>query len=1023
MSQSATVTSLPTHRVASRVRVVTAASLFDGHDAAINIMRRILQARGAEVIHLGHDRAVEEIAVAAVQEDAHAVAISSYQGGHMEFFSYLVERLAELGASHIRVYGGGGGTITPEEAEALHGRGVARIFGPADGRKLGLEGMIGAMLDECRAAPPRAAPPLDALAPDAPAAVARWITRLEESGEGDADAEAWRSSLASHRERIAAPVVGFTGTGGAGKSSVVDELVLRLRRERPEASIALLLVDPTRRRTGGALLGDRIRMNAIHGAGVFVRSLATRRAHLALSRTVGDAVGVLQAADFDLVIVETAGIGQSDSEVVDLVDTSVYVMTPEYGAPSQLEKIDMLDLADFVVLNKADRQGALDALRDVRKQWRRNRGAFHAPDDEVPVFATVARAWNDPGVDRLFAALAPRLGVGETASAPSEEAVRGALIPPSRGRYLAEIAETVRGWHAETERLAEHAADAAALERVAGKFDSEAAVAPLRAARDAALAALGPGLASELSAWPEVRGRYAAEQQSYAVRDRSIDVTNHTPTLSNTRLPKVALPRARDWGELTRYLRSENLPGTFPFTAGVFPFKRENEDPTRMFAGEGTPERTNRRFHLISHGLPAARLSTAFDSVTLYGRDPHERPDVYGKVGNSGVSICTVDDAKKLYSGFDLAAPTTSVSMTINGPAPTVLAFFLNAAIDQGVEKHLRETGRLEQVREELALLDLPVYAGALPDDHDGLGLALLGVSGDAVVDAETYARIRADVLRNVRGTVQADILKEDQAQNTCIFSTDFSLAVMGDVQAWFTEHEVRESDHPARLHAREWLHLLRVLRGARHERRRLRSELLLLLQQRSRRRVQRDRAGGPPHLGDCDARALWRRRSKSEAEISRPDLGSLLARPGDGVQRHPHHAPGPDRDPGPVQQPAHECLRRGSDDAHRRERAPRAGDPAHHQPRARVGEERESAPGRLRDRGADRSRGRSGARRVRAPLSAGRGARCDGDALPAQQDPGGEPALRVAERLGSVADRRGEHLRESASRSRAGSS
>jgi methylmalonyl-CoA mutase len=792
MSQSATVTSLPTHRVASRVRVVTAASLFDGHDAAINIMRRILQAQGAEVIHLGHDRAVEEIAVAAVQEDAHAVAISSYQGGHMEFFSYLVERLAELGASHIRVYGGGGGTITPEEAEALHGRGVARIFGPADGRKLGLEGMIGAMLDECRAAPPRAAPPLDALAPDAPAAVARWITRLEESGEGDADAEAWRSSLASHRERIAAPVVGFTGTGGAGKSSVVDELVLRLRRERPEASIALLLVDPTRRRTGGALLGDRIRMNAIHGAGVFVRSLATRRAHLALSRTVGDAVGVLQAADFDLVIVETAGIGQSDSEVVDLVDTSVYVMTPEYGAPSQLEKIDMLDLADFVVLNKADRQGALDALRDVRKQWRRNRGAFHAPDDEVPVFATVARAWNDPGVDRLFAALAPRLGVGETASAPSEEAVRGALIPPSRGRYLAEIAETVRGWHAETERLAEHAADAAALERVAGKFDSEAAVAPLRAARDAALAALGPGLASELSAWPEVRGRYAAEQQSYAVRDRSIDVTNHTPTLSNTRLPKVALPRARDWGELTRYLRSENLPGTFPFTAGVFPFKRENEDPTRMFAGEGTPERTNRRFHLISHGLPAARLSTAFDSVTLYGRDPHERPDVYGKVGNSGVSICTVDDAKKLYSGFDLAAPTTSVSMTINGPAPTVLAFFLNAAIDQGVEKHLRETGRLEQVREELALLDLPVYAGALPDDHDGLGLALLGVSGDAVVDAETYARIRADVLRNVRGTVQADILKEDQAQNTCIFSTDFSLAVMGDVQAWFTEHEVQ---------------------------------------------------------------------------------------------------------------------------------------------------------------------------------------------------------------------------------------
>jgi methylmalonyl-CoA mutase len=793
MSPAAPVVELHPLREADRVRVVTAASLFDGHDAAINIMRRLLQAQGAEVIHLGHDRSVEEIATAAVQEDARAVAVSSYQGGHMEFFSYLVERLAELGGSQIRVYGGGGGTITPEEARELEAHGVAKIFGPAEGRSLGLEGMIRSMLDECRSAPARALPPFTALSASAPDAVAQWITQLESADPDDAAATSWRAALAARRTRPAAPVVGFTGTGGAGKSSVVDELVLRLRRERPDASVALLLVDPTRRRTGGALLGDRIRMNAIHGPNIFVRSLATRRAHLALSRTVGDALCVLQGADYDVVIVETAGIGQSDSEIVDLVDTSVYVMTPEYGAPSQLEKIDMLDLADFVVLNKSDRQGALDALRDVRRQWRRNRAQLVLADDDVPVFATIARSWNDPGVDRLFAALAPRLGLTKPVQAPRAlEPGPSALIPPARNRYLAEIAETVRGWHAETERLAERAADAAALERAQAALAPESdAASPLRAARDAALAELGPDLLAELRAWPELRARYAADTQSYEVRGRAIDVANYVETLAHTRLPKVALPRTRDWAELTRFLRRENVPGGFPFTAGVFPFKRGDEDPARMFAGEGTPERTNRRFHLVSRGTPAARLSTAFDSVTLYGRDPAPRPDILGKVGNSGVSVCTVDDAKKLYSGFDLGAPTTSVSMTINGPAPTVLAFFLNAAIDQGVEHHLRETGRLEAVRTELAARDLPRYAGPLPTGHDGLGLALLGVSGDEVVDAPTYARIRTDVLRRVRGTVQADILKEDQAQNTCIFSTDFSLKVMGDVQEFFIEHEI----------------------------------------------------------------------------------------------------------------------------------------------------------------------------------------------------------------------------------------
>jgi methylmalonyl-CoA mutase len=791
MSPAAPVVPLHPLRETDRVRVVTAASLFDGHDAAINIMRRLLQAQGAEVIHLGHDRSVEEIATAAVQEDARAVAVSSYQGGHMEFFSYLVERLAELGGSHIRVYGGGGGTITADEARALEARGVARIFGPAEGRTLGLEGMIRSLLDECRNAPARPLPELSALSPAAPGAVAQWITHLESAGEDDAGAASGRTALDARRTRAAAPVIGFTGTGGAGKSSVVDELVLRLRRASPEASVALLLVDPTRRRTGGALLGDRIRMNAIHGPNIFVRSLATRRAHLALSRTVGDALRVLQAADYDLVLVETAGIGQSDSEIVDLVDTSVYVMTPEYGAPSQLEKIDMLDLADFVVLNKSDRQGALDALRDVRKQWRRNRAQTALADEDVPVFPTIARQWNDPGVDRLFAALAPRLGLAQTAPpAHALETGPAALIPPARNRYLAEIAETVRGWHAETERLAERAADAAALARAEAALASDATGA-LRAARDAALAELPSELTTWLRAWPDLRERYGADSQSYEVRGRAIDVANHVETLSHTRLPKVALPRTNDWGELTRFVRRENVPGAFPFTAGVFPFKRGDEDPTRMFAGEGTPERTNRRFHLVSRGMPAVRLSTAFDSVTLYGRDPAPRPDIFGKVGNSGVSVCTVDDAKKLYSGFDLAAPTTSVSMTINGPAPTVLAFFLNAAIDQGVERHLRETGRLDAVRAELAARNLPRYAGPLPEGHDGLGLALLGVSGDEVVDAQTYARIRADVLRRVRGTVQADILKEDQAQNTCIFSTDFSLKVMGDVQQYFIENGI----------------------------------------------------------------------------------------------------------------------------------------------------------------------------------------------------------------------------------------
>jgi methylmalonyl-CoA mutase len=800
------------------VRVVTAASLFDGHDAAINIIRRLLQAQGAEVVHLGHDRSVDEVVDAAVQEDAHAVAISSYQGGHMEFFRYLVQRLRESGAGHVRVYGGGGGTITPAEAEALRADGVARIFGPEDGRRLGLEGMIRQILDEAAARP--AADPelcLARLGPAEPGAVSRLVSWLEERGaRGDAAVERIRQALAARRPRAPAPVVGFTGTGGAGKSSVVDEIVRRLRRDQPALTIGCLLVDPTRRRTGGALLGDRIRMNAIGAPGIYVRSLATRQAHLALSQAVRDAVAVLQAADFDLVLVETAGIGQSDSEITELADLSVYVMTPEYGAPSQLEKIDMLDLADLVVLNKADRHGAEDALRDVRKQWRRNRGASGGPDAEAPVFATVASRFQDPGIERFYRALAERLAERTGGAQPAkvedpERPLAPPLLPGARRRYLAEIAETVRGHRARNDAAAERADDAwalaralhslgeappAALARFPAAALADGAAAPevlaLRRRYDAALGALDPSLREALAAWPATRARYQADAQEYAVRERAIRVDNHVETLSGTRLPRVALPRAESWGALARYLGQENVPGTFPFTAGVFPFKREDEDPTRMFAGEGTPERTNRRFHLLAAGTGLARLSTAFDSVTLYGRDPAERPDVWGKVGNSGVSVCTVDDAKKLYSGFDLCRPSTSVSMTINGPAPMVLAFFLNAAIDQQVERHLRETGALEAVRARFAARGLPAYAGELPAGHDGLGLGLLGIAGDEAVDPETYARIRADVLRSVRGTVQADILKEDQAQNTCIFSTEFALRAMGDMQAWFIEHAVR---------------------------------------------------------------------------------------------------------------------------------------------------------------------------------------------------------------------------------------
>jgi methylmalonyl-CoA mutase len=791
------------------VRVVTAASLFDGHDAAINIMRRILQALGAEVIHLGHDRSVEEIVDAAIQEDAHAIAVSSYQGGHIEFFTYMVEQLRARGAGDVRVYGGGGGTITPNEIEQLHEAGVAKIFSPEDGRTLGLEGMIQGIVDDCRSESREIAlDELSTLAADAHRGVARAITLVEnlhaDGAERKPELLALRAQLAKAKGRRDVPVLGLTGTGGAGKSSVLDELLRRLRRDAPDAKIALLLVDPTRRRSGGALLGDRIRLNAVGGPNVYVRSLATRQANLALSPSVTDALLVLKAAGFDFVVVETAGIGQSDSEIVDLVDRSAYVMTPEYGAPSQLEKIDMLELADYIVINKSDRRGALDALRDVRKQWKRNTVSFAASDDETPVFPAIAHQWNDPGVEELYAAIRRDLVAsgasafeGETRIGRAAES-GGALLPNSSERYLSEIAETVRGYREQTETLAERAASADAIARTLRELSEGAdpldasACKSLEGRREAILAELPRDLRDALESWPQTREQYKAEEQQYHVRDKAITVRNYGETLSGTPVAKVALPALNDWGALTRYLRLENLPGKFPFLTGVFPFKREGEDPTRMFAGEGTPERTNRRFHYLCKGQSAARLSTAFDSVTLYGRNPSVRPDILGKVGNSGVSVCTVDDAKKLYSGFDLCAPTTSVSLTINGPAPMILAFFLNAAIDQQVEKVLIERGELDAVRERCGGADLPQYGGDLPEGHDGLGLGLLGIPGDRAVDAETYARIKADTLTRVRGTVQADILKEDQAQNTCIFSTGFALKMMGDIQQYFIDHSVR---------------------------------------------------------------------------------------------------------------------------------------------------------------------------------------------------------------------------------------
>lgn len=805
----------------SPLRFVTAASLFDGHDAAINIMRRLIQAQGAEVVHLGHNRSVADVVRAALQEDADGIAVSSYQGGHMEYFRYMIDMLREHGADHIRVFGGGGGTITQAEARELMDYGVARIYLPRDGMQMGLEDMIADLVARTREARRPLRAPAEA-GRDEATAVAAVISAIEEGAYGEAGLERLRKTWRMQAGRV--PVVGVTGTGGAGKSSVTDELLNRFLQHFPEMRIAVLAVDPTRRRTGGALLGDRIRMNSLRSERVYMRSMATRRRHLATSEMLGDAIAYLKSLGNDLVLVETAGIGQSDSEIVDLVDFSIYVMTSDYGAASQLEKIDMLDLADLVVLNKYDRRGAEDALRDVRKQWKRNRLEFETDDDEVPVYPTIASQFNDPGITRMFAELCRRLAdklelpAGEwdpEVELDGKEPRAMAMIPGPRVRYLAEIAEQGRTINRRVETLAETASRAqhyhAALEALGDehlpapleRYTEEAladaperSLAVLRERYQEAIADLGEEALSQLREWPARCEGVRSERYSYTVRGREITGENYRESLSRQHIPKIAPPKYADWGERLRFLMKENLPGAYPYTGGVYPYRRLSEDPIRMFAGEGTPERTNRRFHYLSEGHSAARLSTAFDSVTLYGEDPHERPDIYGKVGNSGVSIATVDDMKKLYSGFDLCEPSTSVSMTINGPAPMILAFFMNTAIDQQVEKHLRETGGWEEAQRRIDAWfegrERPGYRGELPPGSDGLGLGLLGISGDRVVDEETYAGIRTDTLKKVRGTVQADILKEDQAQNTCIFSTEFAMKMMGDVQQYFIDKEVR---------------------------------------------------------------------------------------------------------------------------------------------------------------------------------------------------------------------------------------
>ena len=817
----------------NKIRIVTAASLFDGHDAAINIMRRIIQATGVEVIHLGHDRSVEEVVNCAIQEDAHAIAMTSYQGGHTEYFKYMYDLLKEKGSEHIKIFGGGGGVILPDEIKELMDYGIDRIYAPDDGREMGLQGMINDMIQRVDNQVPDLEE-ADKVNENLQSRKVTTISRLISLAENRHE-EFLKHFDKNNFDTNKTPVLGITGTGGSGKSSLVDELVRRFLMDFPEKHIGIVSVDPSKKKTGGALLGDRIRMNSINHPRVFMRSLATRQANLALSKHVAEAVDVLKAASYDLIILETSGIGQSDTEIMDHSDVSLYVMTPEFGAATQLEKIDMLDFADLVAINKFDKRGAQDALRDVKKQYQRNHQLWHEDAEKLPVFGTIASQFNDPGMNTLYRSLMDAVeektnsGMSSTFEISEEMSEKIFVIPPKRTRYLSEIAENNRGYDQtaatqtevaqrlygiyktietvaniktefgkdQTKYLDKNGIDQDGIKEVSEEDQSEF-LKLLFAEFDKVKMDLDPYNWEMILAWNDKVNKYTEPVYSFKVRDKEIKIDTHTESLSHTQIPKVALPKYKSWGDILGWCLQENVPGEFPYTAGLYPFKRTGEDPTRMFAGEGGPERTNRRFHYVSQGLPAKRLSTAFDSVTLYGNDPDHRPDIYGKIGNSGVSICCLDDAKKLYSGFDLADAMTSVSMTINGPAPMLLGFFMNAAIDQNCEKYIKENGLEDKVEAKLkelyddAGIDRPQYRGDLPEGNDGLGLMLLGLTGDQVLPEDVYAKIKAETIAVVRGTVQADILKEDQAQNTCIFSTEFALRLMGDVQEYFIEEKVR---------------------------------------------------------------------------------------------------------------------------------------------------------------------------------------------------------------------------------------
>ena len=811
-----------------KVRIVTAASLFDGHDAAINIMRRIMQSKGAEIIHLGHNRSVKEIVETAIEEDVQGIAITSYQGGHVEFFKYMKDLLDENGCGHIKIYGGGGGTILPEEIEELHNYGIRRIYSPDDGRQLGLEGMIEEVINDAAQKNDSEAKqkwngklPLDEVKDVRRIAN---VISLAESGQDYAkQLQSLREMNTNGNQSAAAKknviVLGITGTGGAGKSSVTDELVRRFLNNFTDKTIAVISVDPSKKKTGGALLGDRIRMNAISHPRAYMRSMATRDDNTALSGAMQEAIDICKAACFDFIILESAGVGQSDASILDFCDVSMYIMTPEYGAASQLEKINMLDYADLICINKFDKAGALDALADVKKQYKRNHLLFTAKDEEIPVVGTMASKFNDEGINHLFDLLLKKIEEKTKVKFgqyhfPQTAEVSQSLIPSKRVRYLSEIAESNRNYD---QLVKDQSAIASKLYQLQGALQTMEAkdgtdktvLEELKKSIQFFTEQLTPVAKKLITNWPNKIAAYDKDFYEYTVRDKVIKQPMTTKSLSGTRIPKVVLPKYKDWGDILTWQAQENVPGHFPFAAGVFPLKRAGEDPTRMFAGEGGPERTNKRFHYVSMDQPAKRLSTAFDSVTLYGEDPDHRPDIYGKVGNSGVSIATVDDAKKLYSGFDLCNPKTSVSMTINGPAPIILAFFMNAAIDQQCEKYIIENNLQDEVNKKIAssYKDLPHYMGtdgqpvlpkdgkligALPAGNDGLGLRLLGLSGADVLPEEVYAKIKADTVSQVRGTVQADILKEDQAQNTCIFSTEFALKLMGDVQEYFIDNKIR---------------------------------------------------------------------------------------------------------------------------------------------------------------------------------------------------------------------------------------